>query len=138
VAATGRDLEEEVSAGRFREDLFYRLNVIRLHVPPLRERPADIPFLSRHFLAYYCAKHGKAGMTLSPEALSALGSHDWRGNVRELKNMMERCSLLGGDRERYRGKASWRCGRPAARRVARRRRPLPTGSGFPSPPSGRT
>jgi len=99
VAATARDLEAEVSAGRFREDLFYRLNVIRLHVPPLRERPADIPFLSRHFLAHYCAKHGKAGMTLSPEALAALGSHDWRGNVRELKNLMERCSLLGGDRE---------------------------------------
>jgi two-component system response regulator AtoC len=99
VAATARDLEEEVTAGRFREDLFYRLNVIRLHVPPLRDRPADIPFLSRHFLAHYCAKYGKAEMRLTGEALSALGSHEWRGNVRELKNLMERCTLLGGDRE---------------------------------------
>jgi two-component system response regulator AtoC len=99
VAATARELEGEVAAGRFREDLFYRLNVIRLHVPPLRERPADIPLLSRHFLAHYCAKHGKAGLSLSGEALAALGSHEWRGNVRELKNLMERCTLLGGDGE---------------------------------------
>jgi DNA-binding NtrC family response regulator len=88
-----------VAAGRFREDLFYRLNVIRLHVPPLRERPADIPLLSRHFLAHFCTKHGKAGLSLSGEALAALGSHEWRGNVRELKNLMERCTLLGGDGE---------------------------------------
>jgi len=99
VAATARNLEDEVAAGRFREDLFYRLNVIRLHVPPLRERPEDIPLLSRHFLGHYCAKHGKPGMTLSAEALSALASHEWRGNVRELKNLMERCSLLGSDGE---------------------------------------
>ncbi len=99
VAATARDLEEEVAAGRFRDDLFYRLNVIRLHVPPLRERPSDVPFLSRHFLAHYCGKHGKGQMRLSEEALGALGAHEWRGNVRELKNLMERCTLLGGDRE---------------------------------------
>jgi two-component system response regulator AtoC len=99
VAATARELEGEVAAGRFREDLFYRLNVIRLHVPPLRERPADIPLLSRHFLAHFCTKHGKAGLSLSGEALAALGSHEWRGNVRELKNLMERCTLLGGDGE---------------------------------------
>ena len=95
VAATSRNLEEEVSAGRFREDLFYRLNVIRLHVPPLRERPRDIPLLSRHFLEHYCARHGRPKMTLSAEALSAIEGHEWRGNVRELKNLMERCSLLG-------------------------------------------
>ena len=99
VAATARNLEEEVAAGRFREDLFYRLNVIRLHVPPLRERPADIPFLSRHFLAHYCGKYGKGAMCLSDDALAALGAHEWRGNVRELKNLMERCALLGGARE---------------------------------------
>ena len=99
VAATARNLEEEVFAGRFREDLFYRLNVIRLHVPPLRERPEDIPLLSRHFLDHYCAKHGKPEMTLSEEALSALTGHEWRGNVRELKNLMERCSLLGNGGE---------------------------------------
>ncbi|MCL1926739.1 MAG: sigma-54 dependent transcriptional regulator [Syntrophorhabdaceae bacterium] len=99
VAATARNLEEEVSAGRFREDLFYRLNVIRLHVPPLRERPEDIPLLSRHFLGLYCAKHGKPEMTLSEDAMSALAGHEWRGNVRELKNLMERCSLLGSGGE---------------------------------------
>ena len=110
VAATARNLEEEVSAGRFREDLFYRLNVIRLHVPPLRERPEDIPLLSRHFLSHYCAKHGKPGMTLSAEALSVLADCEWRGNVRELKNLMERCSLLGGDEEitRYGLMAVWK------------------------------
>ncbi len=117
VAATARDLEEEVSAGRFREDLFYRLNVIRLHVPPLRERPADIPLLSRHFLAHYCAKHGKEDMRLTGEALSALGSHEWRGNVRELKNLMERCTLLGGDREISREglMAVWKVAGPGTR-----------------------
>jgi two-component system response regulator AtoC len=99
VAATARDLEKEVTGGQFREDLFYRLNVIRLHVPPLRERPADIPFLSRHFLAHYCGKYGKGAMFLSDDALAALGAHEWRGNVRELKNLMERCTLLGGVRE---------------------------------------
>ncbi|MGE5247021.1 MAG: sigma-54-dependent transcriptional regulator [Verrucomicrobiota bacterium] len=99
VAATARDLEKEVIGGRFREDLFYRLNVIRLHVPPLRERPADIPLLARHFLAHYCRKYAKGEMVLSDEALSALASHEWRGNVRELRNVMERCALLGGSRE---------------------------------------
>jgi two-component system response regulator AtoC len=99
VAATARELEKEVAGGRFREDLFYRLNVIRLHVPPLRERPADIPFLSRHFLAHYCGKYGKGEMFLADDALAALGVHEWRGNVRELRNLMERCALLGGGRE---------------------------------------
>jgi two-component system, NtrC family, response regulator AtoC len=99
VAATARDLEGEVDGGRFRDDLFYRLNVIRLHVPPLRERPADLPLLARHFLAHYCGKYAKSAMCLSEDALEALSSHDWRGNVRELKNLMERCVLLGGGRE---------------------------------------
>jgi len=116
VAATARDLEEEVTGGRFREDLFYRLNVIRLHVPPLRERPADIPFLSRHFLAHYCGKYGKGQMRLSEEAQAALGAHEWRGNVRELKNLMERCALLAAGREISRDGlvAVWKVAGPGA------------------------
>ncbi|HSE15063.1 MAG TPA: sigma-54 dependent transcriptional regulator [Candidatus Deferrimicrobium sp.] len=94
VAATARDLEREVAGGRFREDLFYRLNVIRIHVPPLRERRDDIPLLAKHFLSHYCGKYGKPGLFLSVEALAAMTSHEWRGNVRELRNLMERCALL--------------------------------------------
>ena len=94
VAATARDLEREVAGGRFREDLFYRLNVIRIHVPPLRERRDDIPLLAKHFLSHYCGKYGKRGMSLSTDALAAITAHEWRGNVRELRNLMERCALL--------------------------------------------
>ncbi|MGB7631231.1 MAG: sigma-54 dependent transcriptional regulator, partial [Candidatus Deferrimicrobium sp.] len=94
VAATARDLEHEVAGGRFREDLFYRLNVIRIHVPPLRERRDDIPLLAKHFLSHYCAKYGKREMLLSTDALAAMTAHEWRGNVRELRNLMERCALL--------------------------------------------
>ena len=94
VAATARDLEREVTAGRFREDLFYRLNVIRIHVPPLRERRDDIPLLAKHFLSHYCGKYGKREMLLAVDALAAMTAHKWRGNVRELRNLMERCALL--------------------------------------------
>jgi len=99
VAATARDLEREVAGGRFREDLFYRLNVIRIHVPPLRERRDDIPLLARHFLSHYCGKYGKREMLLSADALDALSGHEWRGNVRELRNLMERCALLASGAE---------------------------------------
>jgi len=94
VAATARDLEREVAGGRFREDLFYRLNVIRIHVPPLRERRDDIPLLAKHFLSHYCGKYGKREMLLSTDALALMTAHEWRGNVRELRNLMERCTLL--------------------------------------------
>jgi len=99
VAATARDLERDVTGGRFREDLFYRLNVIRIHVPPLRERRDDIPLLARHFLCHYCGKYGKREMLLSSDALDALSGHEWRGNVRELRNLMERCALLASGAE---------------------------------------
>jgi two-component system response regulator AtoC len=99
VAATARDLEREVAGGRFREDLFYRLNVIRIHVPPLRERRDDIPLLAGHFLSHYCGKYGKREMLLSADALEALSGHEWRGNVRELRNVMERCALLASGAE---------------------------------------
>jgi two-component system response regulator AtoC len=99
VAATARELEEEAAGGRFREDLFYRLNVIRIHVPPLRDRREDIPLLSQHFLDGFCRKFCKQGMRLLSSAQEALMAHDWRGNVRELENLIERCVLLGGGPE---------------------------------------
>ncbi|MFP3941410.1 MAG: sigma-54-dependent transcriptional regulator [Thermoanaerobaculia bacterium] len=89
IAATNRDLEKEVSAGRFREDLYYRLKVVTLHIPPLRERPSDVPLLAEHFLARYCEDHGREPKRFSKEALEALSHHSWPGNVRELKNQIE-------------------------------------------------
>ncbi len=99
VAATARDLEEEVRQGRFREELFYRLNVIRIHIPPLRERKEDIPRLARHFLQGFCRKFRKAELRLLPSAVEVLQAHEWKGNVRELENLVERCVLLCGGRE---------------------------------------
>jgi two-component system, NtrC family, response regulator HydG len=89
LAATHRDLEAEVKAGRFREDLFYRLNVVRLHVPPLRERPDDVVLLARHFLDRFATRFGIEGLRV-PEALfDRLRAHPWPGNVRELENALE-------------------------------------------------
>jgi two-component system response regulator HydG len=94
VAATNKDLEAEVAAGRFREDLFYRLNVISLRLPPLRERREDIPLLAQHFLSRYADKNGKRISGLSKEAVAALSAWRWPGNVRELENAMERAVVL--------------------------------------------
>jgi two-component system response regulator AtoC len=99
VAATARALEAESRAGRFREDLLDRINVIRVHIPPLRERREDIPILSRELFSRSCRKYGKEEISISAEALETLSSHDWRGNVRELKNMMERCAMLSSGKE---------------------------------------
>ena len=99
IAATSRDLEREVAAGRFREDLFYRLDVFRLRVPPLRERREDVPLLVDHFLAMFRETLGKAVRTIADDALDRLVAHDWPGNVRELENVMERAMILcDGDR----------------------------------------
>jgi DNA-binding NtrC family response regulator len=94
VAATNRDLQAEVSTGRFREDLFYRLHVIPLHMPPLRERPGDIPLLARFFLGRMTADRGLPAHSLSPSAEEVLVSYHWPGNVRELENVMERALVL--------------------------------------------
>jgi two-component system response regulator AtoC len=94
IAATSRDLEAEVAEGRFREDLFYRLNVMRLEVPPLRERPRDIPLLVDHFLAHFRKTLGRAVRTLSDDALERLLAYRWPGNVRELENVIERAIIL--------------------------------------------
>jgi len=94
LAATARELEAEVAAGRFREDLFYRLNVLRVEVPPLRERPEDIPLLVDHFLAQFRDALGKPVRGISDEALARLVAYRWPGNVRELENVIERAVIL--------------------------------------------
>jgi len=90
VCATNRDLEAEVKAGKFREDLYFRINVVTVHLPPLRERREDVPILVAHFLAKLARRERRAAATLSPEALKLLNGYGWPGNVRELENAIER------------------------------------------------
>jgi DNA-binding NtrC family response regulator len=97
ICATNRDLEKEVSEGRFREDLFYRLNVIELHLPPLRERREDIPLLVRHFITRTAREQQQNEKAVEPAALTALLNYHWPGNVRELQNAVERAFTLSGD-----------------------------------------
>ena len=94
IAATNLDLRQMVAEGRFREDLFYRLHVIEIQLPPLRERKDDIPILAQHFLAKYGAENKKGDLELTPEALDLLTEYDWPGNVRELENVIERAVVL--------------------------------------------
>jgi DNA-binding NtrC family response regulator len=89
IAATNRDLEKEVAAGRFREDLYYRLKVVTLRVPPLREREGDVVLLAEHYLQLFCDEHRKPRKSLSQAAGAALSRHPWPGNVRELRNVLE-------------------------------------------------
>ncbi|MDX9789105.1 MAG: sigma-54 dependent transcriptional regulator [Desulfobacterales bacterium] len=97
IAATNRNLAKEVQAGRFREDLFYRLNVLPIRIPPLRERKEDIILLARHFLGIYCKRLNRPQLLITPADTSALLMYPWPGNVRELKNVIERSSLLSND-----------------------------------------
>ncbi|UCD18504.1 MAG: sigma-54-dependent Fis family transcriptional regulator [Candidatus Zixiibacteriota bacterium] len=94
IAATNANLEEEVKNGRFRSDLFYRLNVIPIQIPPLRERIDDIPLLANYFVAKYCQRAGTETKAISPEAMRVLQDYEWAGNVRELENCIERAVLL--------------------------------------------
>lgn len=94
MAATHRDLERSVAQGTFRADLFYRLNVMRLHIPPLRERREDIPLLARLFLARLAARSPLAASGIDPDAMAALLAYSWPGNIRELENQLERSALL--------------------------------------------
>jgi len=97
VAATNRDLAEEVAAGRFREDLYYRLNVIPVTLPPLREREQDIILLATHFINRFANKYNHQALSLSSENEAALREYDWPGNIREMQNVMERAVLLSSD-----------------------------------------
>ncbi|MEZ5305849.1 MAG: sigma-54 dependent transcriptional regulator [Pyrinomonadaceae bacterium] len=97
LAATNRNLEKEVAEGRFREDLYYRLNVVEINIPPLRNRREDIPLLIRHFIAKSGDSQSAPGKTISDSALSALTAYRWPGNVRELENAIERASILSED-----------------------------------------
>jgi two-component system, NtrC family, response regulator PilR len=94
IAATNRNLEEEVARGRFRSDLYYRLNVIPLHIPPLRDREEDIPLLAEHFLQKFSAETGRPVRSITPEAMTLLRSYHFPGNVRELENLIERAVTL--------------------------------------------
>jgi len=94
VATTNRDLESEMEQGRFRQDLFYRLNVVPLHLPPLKERREEIPVLCRHFLRRFARERGRPVLKLSREAEERLRSYDWPGNVRELRNVLQRAAIL--------------------------------------------
>ena len=99
IAATNRDLKEEIARGRFREDLYYRLNVVNIETPPLRERKSDIPAIARSFLARYAKDNGKLVDAISAPALDLLVAYDWPGNVRELENAIERAVVLANGSE---------------------------------------
>ena len=94
--ATNRDLEDAVRRGTFRSDLFYRLNVIRMHIPPLRQRPEDVLPLAHRFLSRFCQEYGGA-LTLSPRLMAFLEQYHWPGNVRQLENLMERMAITVQD-----------------------------------------
>ncbi|MCP4677866.1 MAG: sigma-54-dependent Fis family transcriptional regulator [Deltaproteobacteria bacterium] len=126
VAATNRDLEEEVKRGSFREDLYYRLNVIAVKLPSLRQRLEDVPLLAEHFLSIYAARNNKDVTSVTPEAMDLLTSYHWPGNVRELENVVERAVVLTRDKaiipgdlpihitqgERFQGQVSFSIGTP--------------------------
>lgn len=97
IAATNRNLEEEIAKGNFREDLFYRLNVIEVFLPPLRERREDIPLLTKHFITKTANEHQQKEKSISKEAMSALINYTWQGNIRELQNAVERAFILSGE-----------------------------------------
>jgi two-component system nitrogen regulation response regulator NtrX len=94
IAATNKNLEEEVRRGRFREDLWFRLNVVPIFMPPLRARKEDIPLLIQHFCEHYCRENGFRLKQIAPEAMKRLQNHDWPGNVRELRNTIERLVIM--------------------------------------------
>ena len=99
VAATNKKLDEEVKAGRFREDLYYRLNIIPISLPPLRERRGDIPLLVNYLLTKLSARVRKKGISLAPETLERLLMYDWPGNIRELENILERTIVLSNNNQ---------------------------------------
>jgi two-component system nitrogen regulation response regulator NtrX len=101
IASTNKDLEEEISRGNFREDLFYRLNVIPFSVPPLRERKEDIPLLARHFLKEFSSQYGRRPREITDDAIETLMRYSWPGNVRELRNVIERIVIMNPTTSRF-------------------------------------
>ena len=99
IAATNQNLTERISKGEFREDLYYRLNVVELHIPPLRERKKDIPLIARHFVDMFQKEKGHFQIEISPDAMDIMTKYDWPGNVRELRNAIERAVVMGNGRE---------------------------------------
>ncbi|MBI3273089.1 MAG: sigma 54-interacting transcriptional regulator [Planctomycetes bacterium] len=97
IAATHRDIEKMIPEGRFREDLFYRLNIVPIRLPPLRVRKEDVEALALHFVRHYSREFSRKVTGLAPRAVEALAAYNWPGNVRELRNSMERAVLLGSD-----------------------------------------
>jgi two-component system nitrogen regulation response regulator NtrX len=94
IAATNKNLEEEIEKGHFREDLYFRLAVIPIHVPPLRERPEDVPALVRHYMDYFSRENNARPRRISPAAMDALQRYRWKGNIRELRNTVERLIIM--------------------------------------------
>jgi DNA-binding NtrC family response regulator len=97
LAATNKDLRKEIEQGHFREDLYHRLSVILMHVPDLNDRRSDIPMLSEHFLTMICEDHGIPRKSFSKDAIEALQATNWTGNIRELRNIIERLVILCGE-----------------------------------------
>ena len=130
VAATHRDLKRQVADGRFREDLYFRLNVVPIQMPPLRERRDDVELLARHFIARFCGEMGRAPAKLHPVALRALAEYPWPGNVRELKNVIERVLLLEAEDEilAHHLPAEFAAGAPTGTGPGAR---IPSGDAFP-------
>ncbi len=127
LAATNKDLETEVKEGRFREDLYFRLNVVPLVSPPLRDRTADVPLLAEAFLREFCRENGLREKPMDPEVLDALAQRSWPGNVRELKNVVERMAILSGERITLDDLPDeGRLGESVAADVAEQALPLPT------------
>ena len=128
IAATNKDLEDEIRRGNFREDLFFRLNVIPFHVPPLRERAEDVPRLARHFMAEISAEYGRRAKEFGADAMELLCAHKWPGNVRELRNIVERLLIMTPGRPRGRAPPA---GVAAGRRVRGGRGPAAVARGRP-------
>ena len=101
IASTNKDLEEEISKGNFREDLFYRLNVIPFFVPPLRERKEDIALLARHFMKEFASRYGRRPREITDDAIETLMRYSWPGNVRELRNVIERIVIMNPTTSRF-------------------------------------
>jgi two-component system nitrogen regulation response regulator NtrX len=96
IAASNKDLQEEIKNGNFREDLYHRLSVILIHVPSLDQRKEDIPILANYFIEQLCGEYGQQPKEITPEAIEMLSQRSWSGNIREFRNVIERLIILGG------------------------------------------